>query len=220
MMQNEEKKRFFQILNKDNKFKNSPLKYKVDIVNQLENGCFKLSYSEAVKHRIHINWTSEGFLVIYNKYCYIVKLHIDKDSEIKSSKILEEIHKYIDILTMDNLYRKVIINLKFKNTSLPTIIENKVKEKIYSYLQPKSVVYPYYIPEMEVKCMSDNLLETMDMIHNHHAEKVEEKYTSLRSCPKCKQNKAKYIEVQLRSFDEGMSLYLVCCNCNWNWIVS
>lgn len=238
-MQNEEKKRFFQILNKDDIFRNSNLKFKIDIVNQLESGCFKKTYEEAVSNNVLINWTSDGFLVIYNKYCYIVKLHIDKDSQIGSNKILNEIYNYLDILTRDNLYRKVLINLQIGNTnSFPKTIgekttisdkitskiqnilsANQIKEKIYFYLQPKSVIYPYYIAEMNIKDMSDNLFDTINMINNHTAEKIEEKYTTLRYCPKCKQNKAKQYEVQLRSFDEGTSLYLVCCNCNWNWVV-
>lgn len=45
--------------------------------------------------------------------------------------------------------------------------------------------------------------------------KVQEE--SIFSCPKCEKNDVSFIEKQLRSADEGASIYFRCNSCGHNW---
>lgn len=48
-------------------------------------------------------------------------------------------------------------------------------------------------------------------------EKREEAMTEMFTCGKCKKNKCTFYEKQIRSGDEGMTLFIHCVNCGHKW---
>ncbi|TVU27968.1 hypothetical protein EJB05_19474 [Eragrostis curvula] len=41
--------------------------------------------------------------------------------------------------------------------------------------------------------------------------------TTEASCPRCGHGKAYFMQRQLRSADEPMTVFYMCCKCNYNW---
>jgi len=48
-------------------------------------------------------------------------------------------------------------------------------------------------------------------------EEKQESMTDQFKCGRCKQRKCTYYELQTRSADEGMTIFITCLNCGWRW---
>jgi transcription elongation factor S-II len=56
-----------------------------------------------------------------------------------------------------------------------------------------------------------------DMIKRRKEQKVELKVCEAYVCPKCKNNKTTYREVQTRAADEAGTFFIECVTCSWSW---
>lgn len=81
--------------------------------------------------------------------------------------------------------------------------------------------FPHDIPFMNPeKVHPDQWTATIERFikkYENAYEQTEEAMTEMFNCGKCKKNKCTFYEKQIRSGDEGMTLFIRCVNCGHKW---
>lgn len=108
--------------------------------------------------------------------------------------------------------RSVLSNLDvtsyLKNTSLvPRIKEKEFLPHDVAFMNPEKVH-----PEVWTATI-DKFMKKYENAY----EQGEQAMTEMFTCAKCKKNKCSFYEKQIRSGDEGMTLFIHCVNCGHKW---
>lgn len=182
----------FNILQENNFPKYLSLKLCKIIETSCNNSCIKL----ADKKNISTYWDDEKFQDLYGQVVYKVLSIMDPNSSVYEDRSDIEANWIISKI-------KLTAFLHFyKNTS-------KLK-KIYplSFLET--------IAEIEELNPFLNYSIRKQLVIRSQ-QKVKKKTTSMFKCPQCKQRECTYEKKQIRSGDEGMTMFFDCCCCGYHW---
>jgi transcription elongation factor S-II len=107
-------------------------------------------------------------------------------------------------------YFKVYSNIKLNRNA--SFVMNKLK---YGYFQPENIVsmrHEDLFPELWEDFIIQNK-KKMDLLSKENKEQG----TSQFRCGKCKKNNCTYFQLQTRSADEPMTVFVTCLECNNRW---
>ncbi len=112
----------------------------------------------------------------------------------------------------NNLMRHLWVNLDptayLQNTYLKnSVLDGSIQIKDIPYLSNREL-YPD-------KWRAYNKREEIELHYQINGEAYVP--TTLFTCKRCKKNKCKYFQLQVRSCDEGMTNFITCMNCNNHW---
>ena len=92
---------------------------------------------------------------------------------------------------------------------------NKIKEDEFDInILPK--LNPYELFPEHWKQLKDKQKVTDDFLYTKKPEVFTDEY----KCHKCKTRKCTYYELQTRSADEPMTIFVNCLNCKYKWCIS
>ncbi len=182
---------------------------------QLEWGCHTATYAEAKKYGIKLSWTEGGFIMLYSKYCSLIKLHMNPNSTVKDDYLSNKLIEYMIMVEANGILRYLLGSLTWSHGTHVGVTYGKIMD----YIMPPNMITAPDCAKLQPRELSNNMDPLIDMVLNHKEDVVEEKFSTLYRCKKCGANKAKYKDVQLRGFDEGKSLVLTCLPCGWTWII-
>lgn len=112
------------------------------------------------------------------------------------------IHKALSVLS------NVDPNSYIKNSRLiQRLKEKEFKPHEVPFMQPENIY-----PEIWKKTLDTNLQKEQRMFNDKP-----EAMTNAFKCGKCKKNECIYKEIQIRSCDEPMTLFITCLNCGNRW---
>ena len=111
-----------------------------------------------------------------------------------------------------NKVRAVYTNLKSNSyvnnkSFLDRVIKNEIKTKDIANLKNHEVFPEYWKEKIDIKMKRDQMLFEMKP----------ESMTDAFLCKKCKKRECSYYEVQTRSADEPMTVFVSCLNCKTRW---
>lgn len=108
--------------------------------------------------------------------------------------------------------RSVISNLDPQSYLKNINLCNRIKENEF---------YPHELPFMNPENVHPTVwgpsVERLMKKYENAYEQREEAMTEMFTCAKCKKNKCSFYEKQIRSGDEGMTLFIRCVNCGHKW---
>ena len=98
-----------------------------------------------------------------------------------------------------------------------------------SYIQNLSLIKRTSNPQFDLKNIAS--MSYQEIFPEHWKQLLDEKYkreaviyedkpeamTDMFKCGRCKQRKCTYYELQTRSADEGMTIFITCVNCGNRW---
>lgn len=114
-----------------------------------------------------------------------------------------------------NIYKHKFLNLK-RALSSNTIIRNKVKNREVSVVEVVAMRPEQLQPEgAYAKAVEDNVHK--EMYKEHLIQQALENHVGFFTCAKCKSIKTTYFQLQTRSADEPMTVYVSCLNCGKRW---
>ena len=135
------------------------------------------------------------------------------------SKIISKKRNILPLWTND-VFKKIYLSKSislFSNIDKQSYIKNKSlinkinKEKI----NLKNIAFMSYqelFPEHSKQFLDEKFKREKLMY-----EEKQESMTDQFKCGRCKQRKCTYYELQTRSADEGMTIFITCLNCGWRW---
>ena len=95
-----------------------------------------------------------------------------------------------------------------QNTQLmPRLVAGELQPHILAFLTPSELFPEKWTEILQEKEKRDRL----------RYERDQTGYTTQFKCGKCKKRKCTYVEVQTRSADEPMTVFISCINCGNNW---
>jgi len=111
-----------------------------------------------------------------------------------------------------NKVRAVYTNLKSNSyvnnkSFLERVIKNEIKTKDIANLKNHEIFPEYWKEKIDIKMKRDQMLFEMKP----------ESMTDAFLCKKCKKRECSYYEVQTRSADEPMTVFVTCLNCKTRW---
>tara|TARA_Y100000996_G_C22557129_1_gene655878 strand:- start:4363 stop:4851 length:489 start_codon:yes stop_codon:yes gene_type:complete len=114
-----------------------------------------------------------------------------------------------DLILLENLYLNIAHNLLINLTSdnIKDVKSNKFTVKNIIEFKPWE-----YNPKQWEEYIKEQIKE--DKIEMTQTPK---QTTNLYTCGRCKQNKCSTYQLQTRSADESMTLFVTCNNCNKTW---
>lgn len=106
--------------------------------------------------------------------------------------------------------RSVIANLQpsayvGNSRLLSRLLEKEFTPKDLAYMKPENVFPEAWKQVLDVKLMRDQYSEKPEAMTDQY------------KCGRCKKRECVYQELQLRSSDEPMSLFITCLNCGNRW---
>lgn len=108
--------------------------------------------------------------------------------------------------------RSVISNLDDSSYLKNTNLGNRIQENEF---------FPHELPFMNPENVHPTVwaapVEKLMKKYESAYEQKEEAMTEMFTCAKCKKNKCSFYEKQIRSGDEGMTLFIRCVNCGHKW---
>jgi len=134
----------------------------------------------------------------------------------------KKISKKRNILPLwsNDVFKKIYLS---KSISLFSNIDK------HSYINNKSLINK--INEEKINLTNIAFMSYQELFPEHSKEFLDEKFkreklmyeekqesmTDQFKCGRCKQRKCTYYELQTRSADEGMTIFITCLNCGWRW---
>jgi DNA-directed RNA polymerase subunit M/transcription elongation factor TFIIS len=117
-------------------------------------------------------------------------------------------HKY------SNIYKHKFLALQKSIKENPSLKENIIKKKLKTKdvieMRPEQLCPDgLYAHEMEVKIHKD--------LRKEYLKKENQNQDGFFKCGRCKSMKTTYYELQTRSADEPMTVFVSCLNCDRNW---
>jgi len=111
-----------------------------------------------------------------------------------------------------NKVRAVYTNLKSNSyvnnkSFLERVNKNEIKTKDIANLKNHEIFPEYWKEKIDIKMKRDQMLFEMKP----------ESMTDAFLCKKCKKRECSYYEVQTRSADEPMTVFVTCLNCKTRW---
>lgn len=111
---------------------------------------------------------------------------------------------------MDKLH--LISDKDYKNKLLSLELDNyELEDQIYKFLVDNNKQLPWYDREF------DSFKELIDDENEYIRNPIKIEYNSLIKCQKCNLNKVHTYSKQVRSCDEGCTVFCVCLSCNSSW---
>ena len=118
------------------------------------------------------------------------------------------------------IFRKIYIN---KSRSLYINLDKK------SYIENNSLIKKIFNRKFDLKNIA--FMTYQELFPEHWKQLLDEKYkretaiyedkpeamTDMFKCGRCKQKKCTYYELQTRSADEAMTIFITCVNCGNRW---
>lgn len=169
-------------------------------------------------------------LFVYNK----LKSLLEKEEKVENSnKILENIERGIYNYTIDTLdkrsiikswdndiFKKTYINKAisvYSNLNSETYIKNKrlMTRLMENEFLPHEVVY--MTPQENFPENWKELIDEREKTDKLLYEKDRGGATDQFRCSKCKKRECTYYELQTRSADEPMTIFICCLNCGKRW---
>jgi DNA-directed RNA polymerase subunit M/transcription elongation factor TFIIS len=130
---------------------------------------------------------------------------------IKNNMVTNEDNKYFKRHYLNkavSLYDNIDKNSYIKNeTLIEKIINGCIDPYNLANLKPQELFPEHWNEFIERKKLEN------DIIYSKKLVPVTDQYY----CPKCKKNSTTYYELQIRSSDEPMTLFITCLNCNFHW---
>lgn len=184
----------------DNKFPKS-LAWKTCKI--IEISCNNTTVQFAIDANISTYWDEPRFQELYGNLVYKVFSSIDPNSGI-----------YTDRNTTERMW---LIN-KIKITAFVNFYNFKNLEMQRSLQKIFPLEFLKNIASYEIETLNPLLNYSIYQNLKIRAEqKVKKKTTSMFKCPQCKQRECTYEKKQIRSGDEGMTMFFDCCICGYHW---
>lgn len=107
-----------------------------------------------------------------------------------------------------SIYANIKTNSYINNVNLiKKINNNEIQLNNLAFMSPQEIYPEHWKRMMDEKYNRDKYLY----------ESVQEAMTDQFKCSRCKSRKCTYYEMQTRSADEGMTLFVTCLNCGKRW---
>ena len=119
-----------------------------------------------------------------------------------------DVFKKIYLNKSISLFSNIDINSYINNNSLIT----KIKKNQIDISKIAFMSYQELFPEHSKQFLDEKFKREKLMY-----EDTQESMTDQFKCGRCKQRKCTYYELQTRSADEGMTIFITCLNCGWRW---
>jgi DNA-directed RNA polymerase subunit M/transcription elongation factor TFIIS len=114
-----------------------------------------------------------------------------------------------------NIYKHKFLNLK-RALSSNSIIRDRVKNREVSVVEVVAMRPEQLQPEgAYAKAVEDNVHKEMQK--EQMIQQAVENHVGFFTCVKCKSIKTTYYQLQTRSADEPMTVYVSCLNCGKRW---
>jgi len=128
---------------------------------------------------------------------------------INEKKYSSELFKLLYISKSRQIYHNLNEKSYVKNIKLKKLLNKKIKiENIcnYNYDELKPSKWKKFKKDIEI--LNSEIINNKDI-----------NTTDQFKCPKCKNNKCVYFQLQTRSADEGITSFITCINegCGYNW---
>ena len=152
----------------------------------------------------------------------LVEEHKAKIIEKSIYDYTKQISKKRNILPLwtNSIFKKIYLN---KSISLYSNIDTN------SYICNKSLITKILKNKIDISKIA--FMSFQELFPEHSKEFLDEKYkreklmyedkqesmTDQFKCGRCKQRKCTYYELQTRSADEGMTIFITCLSCGWRW---
>ena len=119
-----------------------------------------------------------------------------------------------DTITFKNLYKNKLLTIKYnmENSNLiDRIISKEIKTKFIVDLSSTGL-NPDGPHAQMVRTRQEHSNKLLMASNN-----IDENYSGLFTCGKCKSKKTTYYQMQTRSADEPMTTFVTCINCSKRW---
>jgi DNA-directed RNA polymerase subunit M/transcription elongation factor TFIIS len=123
-------------------------------------------------------------------------------------------------LWTNDIFKKIYLNKSislYSNIDKDSYIKNenlidKINNKKINLENIAFMSYQELFPEHSKQFLDEKFKREKLMY-----EDTQESMTDQFKCGRCKQRKCTYYELQTRSADEGMTIFITCINCGWRW---
>ena len=210
-------------------------KKKKKTINLLED---EDDYTITPKNNIYIEEDITNDLIKYNedddytdnriKNIDIFSSLLNNDTE-KAKQIEQSIYEYskktskkrnILPLCTNDIFKKIYLSKSislFSNIDKHSYINNtslitKINKENLNLKNIAFMSYQELFPEHSKQFLDEKFKREKLMY-----EEKQESMTDQFKCGRCKQRKCTYYELQTRSADEGMTIFITCLNCGWRW---
>ena len=130
---------------------------------------------------------------------------------IKEANIMKVVKKWDNkyfVIIYSNRLRSIHNNMKNNSKFLNKIINDEI-----SYKELESLTHQ----EIDVEHWEELIKEKIKMDKKLFDEKKIESMSDMIKCRKCKGRECTYYELQTRSADEPMTIFIQCLNCGKRW---
>jgi DNA-directed RNA polymerase subunit M/transcription elongation factor TFIIS len=130
---------------------------------------------------------------------------------VKNNEIIEKKYKLLYISKARQIYHNLDINSYLNNVKLQNLInKKKIKlEKIckYNYIELRPLKWKKYNKDIEI--LNSEISDFNKELNT----------TDQFKCPKCKESKCVYYQLQTRSADEAITSFITCIHdgCGFTW---
>ena len=140
-------------------------------------------------------------------YNYTIDIITKMNETVDNEYLLKKTYLYKSLNLYYNLDENNSIN---NNFLLKQIKNNKINIEKLAYMNPYELFPNHW------KKLKDKQAATDDFLYTKKPEIFTDEY----KCHKCKLRKCTYYELQTRSADEPMTIFINCLNCKYKWSIS
>lgn len=191
------------------------------LTEKIGDGIREEAIIRAAKTHVQLYWENTDFIEQYCSISYKVKTNIDVNfsSNInKPNKVREyAIKRLFNYMLQLNLYKILHVMPEIRPVTIMGVnVSNTLINSIFSHY------LPCINPSLLGKMKPDELNPLLNKHYLKHIElrkqqKIDRKFSTTRTCPKCKNKETHEWEIQVRRADEGGTLTVECIKCEYRW---
>jgi DNA-directed RNA polymerase subunit M/transcription elongation factor TFIIS len=173
----------------------------------IERSLYNATIDGAKEKNIPTFWGSSDFVAQYSSLGYTLKINLDIKSSVNGTKCGDD-HQ-TSLVAM-----KVCNAIKLKYFCHLQNLSDVVKKLITSYVSALDLDRIAYLSSLELNpAINQKFVAHLNLRNQQH---VEEKCSEMHLCA-CGQRKTRVYSKQIRSFDEGPTIFIECIKCGRKW---
>ena len=146
----------------------------------------------------------------------------EEESKLVEKNIFDFVNEYINKKNLNlKLFKKLYISKSrqiYHNLNEKSYVENKKLQKLLHKKIKLEKICDYSYHELNPNKWK-KFSKDIDILNSEIFDNKKINTTDQFKCPKCKNNKCVYFQLQTRSADEGITSFITCINegCGFNW---
>jgi len=146
----------------------------------------------------------------------------EEESKLVEKNIFDFVNEYINKKNLNlKLFKKLYISKSrqiYHNLNEKSYVENKKLQKLLHKKIKLEKICDYSYEDLKPNKWK-KFSKDIDILNSEIFDNKKINTTDQFKCPKCKNNKCVYFQLQTRSADEGITSFITCINegCGFNW---